>query len=143
MNVKLRVVQGRPAGKSLLFRVGEYYLGRGPECHIRFNSDWVSRQHCLLRVTPGGAFLRDLGSRNGTLLNGSLLQQERPLAEGDQLQIGPVLFDVRIEAVPPSSQAESASSASSATLHPDSSEELLPKKDSPIQDTADHPIRPG
>jgi pSer/pThr/pTyr-binding forkhead associated (FHA) protein len=143
MNVKLRVVQGRPAGKSLLFRVGEYYLGRGPECHIRFNSDWVSRQHCLLRITPEGAFLRDLGSRNGTLLNGSLVQQERPLADGDQIQIGPVLFDVRVEVTPPSSQPEPAGSASSTTLHPDSSAELLVKKEPSVQETTDHPVRPG
>ena len=143
MNVKLRVVQGRPAGKSLLFRVGEYYLGRGPECHVRFNSDWVSRQHCLLRVTPEGAFLRDLGSRNGTLLNGSLVQQERPLGDGDQLQIGPVLFEVRVETAPSTSTPEPTSSSSSPTLHGDSSAELLPKREAPVQETTDHPVRPS
>jgi pSer/pThr/pTyr-binding forkhead associated (FHA) protein len=97
MNVKLLVVQGKPAGKALLFAPGQYYLGRGAECHVRFNSDWVSRQHCLLRVTADGAYLSDLGSRNGTLVNGVLVRWENRLAHGDQVQIGPVAFEVFLD----------------------------------------------
>src|SRR5260370_10707237 len=100
MTVKLLVVQGRPLGKSLLFPCGDYYFGRGPECHVRPESEWVSRQHCLLRVTPTGAFVRDLGSRNGTLVNGALLDQERQLVHGDQVQIGPLVFEVQLEMEP-------------------------------------------
>jgi pSer/pThr/pTyr-binding forkhead associated (FHA) protein len=97
MKVKLRIVQGRPQGKSMLFPRGEYVFGRGNECHVRPNSDWVSRQHCLLRVTAEGAFLRDLGSRNGTLVNGTRLLDERPLEHGDQVQVGPLVFEVVLE----------------------------------------------
>jgi pSer/pThr/pTyr-binding forkhead associated (FHA) protein len=96
MNFKLLVVQGKPAGKSLVFPRGEYYFGRGPECHVRPESEWVSRQHCVLRVTGDAAFLRDLGSRNGTLVNGTLLERERRLLHGDQVQIGPLVFEVRL-----------------------------------------------
>jgi pSer/pThr/pTyr-binding forkhead associated (FHA) protein len=101
MNVKMRVVQGRPAGKVLVFPHGNYYFGRGAECHVRPNSEWVSRQHCLLRVTGEGVYLRDLGSRNGTLVNGSLLDGERPLGSGDKVQIGPLVFEVQLEQAPP------------------------------------------
>jgi pSer/pThr/pTyr-binding forkhead associated (FHA) protein len=97
MKVKLRIVQGRPQGKSMLFPRGEYVFGRGDECHVRPNSDCVSRQHCLLRVTAEGAFLRDLGSRNGTLVNGARLLDERPLRHGDQVQVGPLVFEVILE----------------------------------------------
>jgi predicted component of type VI protein secretion system len=101
MNVKLLIVQGRPEGKCLLFPRGEYVFGRGDECHVRPNSDWVSRQHCLLRVTAGEAYLRDLGSRNGTLVNGVRLVQECLLQHGDQVQVGPLVFEVLLdEAVP-------------------------------------------
>jgi pSer/pThr/pTyr-binding forkhead associated (FHA) protein len=103
MKIKLIVVQGRPAGKSLVFARGEYFLGRGLECHVRFNSDWVSRQHCLLRVTDGGTFLRDLGSRNGTLINGGLVTGEQGLRQGDQIQIGPAVFEVRFDLAPSTS----------------------------------------
>ena len=97
MNIRLLVVQGKPAGKSLLFGPGDYFLGRGQECHVRFNSDWVSRQHCLLRVTGNQATVRDLGSRNGTLVNGQLVGQERVLRQDDQIQVGPVVFEVHLD----------------------------------------------
>jgi len=97
MKVKLRIVQGRPQGKSMVFPRGEYVFGRGEECHVRPNSDWVSRQHCLLVVTADGAVLRDLGSRNGTLINGTRLVDERSLDHGDQVQVGPLVFEVVIE----------------------------------------------
>jgi pSer/pThr/pTyr-binding forkhead associated (FHA) protein len=97
MKVKLRIVQGRPEGKSMLFPRGEYVFGRGTECHVRPNSDWVSRQHCLLRITAEGAFLRDLGSRNGTLINGTRLVEECRLIHGDQVQVGPLVFEVVLE----------------------------------------------
>jgi len=100
--IKLRVIQGQPAGKSLTFPAGVYYFGRGAECQIRPNSEWVSRQHCLLRITNQGAFLSDLGSRNGTLVNGVLVHNERRLLHGDHIQIGPLVFEAQIEAVPTS-----------------------------------------
>ncbi|MGL4553349.1 MAG: FHA domain-containing protein, partial [Gemmataceae bacterium] len=95
MILKLVVIQGRPPGKQLFFGPGEYYLGRGPECQVRFNTDWISRQHCLLRVEPGQVLLRDL-SRNGTLVNGTLIAGDQLLKSGDQVQIGPVVFQVEL-----------------------------------------------
>lgn len=103
MRAKLLVVHGRPQGQALLFPAGEYVFGRGAECHIRPNSDWVSRQHCLLRVTRDALFIRDLGSRNGTLVNGERLVGERALAQGDMLQVGPLVFQVDMDEAAPSS----------------------------------------
>src|SRR5689334_1672896 len=97
MILQLRVLQGMPAGKTLAFSPADYISGRADECHVRFNSDWVSRQHCLLRVRRDGAELSDLGSRNGTLINGRLCQTEQSLSDGDQIQIGPVTFEVKLE----------------------------------------------
>jgi hypothetical protein len=95
MSVHLRVVQGRPHGHRLQFGPGEFVFGRGPECHIRPNSELVSRQHCLLKVADdGGVSVRDLGSTNGTLVNGRRVIGERPLALGDTLQLGPVILEI-------------------------------------------------
>jgi pSer/pThr/pTyr-binding forkhead associated (FHA) protein len=104
MRVKLLVVHGRPQGKALLFPRGEFVFGRGVECHIRSNSDWVSRQHCLLRVGADGVHLRDLGSRNGTLVNGARVQGKCPLRHGDKLQVGALVFQLELDEADPSAE---------------------------------------
>ena len=93
MSAKLVVVQGRPAGKTLTFPDGVYYFGRGAECHVRPNSEWVSRQHCMLRVSGEGVFLRDLGSRNGTRVDGMRCETAR-LEPGSVLWIGGLCFQI-------------------------------------------------
>ncbi|HZY84261.1 MAG TPA: FHA domain-containing protein [Gemmataceae bacterium] len=118
MAIQLIVVQGRPEGKALRFPPGQYYFGRGAECHVRPNSDWVSRQHCLLRVTREGAWLRDLGSRNGTLVNGELVAGERLLAKGDQIQVGPLVFEVRPDSAAAAQVATSLSSDTNQVADP-------------------------
>lgn len=97
-NLKLLIVQGKPAGKHLLLSRGDYYIGRGPECKIRLDSELVSRQHCLLRVTDDAIVLRDLASRNGTLVNGILVDGEFALQNGDQVQIGTLVLEVQFDA---------------------------------------------
>lgn len=68
-------------------------LGRGPECQIRLAAEErrVSRRHCLIEVRPPHAYVRDLGSRNGTYVNGERLDEaggERELRDRDELRIG-------------------------------------------------------
>jgi pSer/pThr/pTyr-binding forkhead associated (FHA) protein len=94
MDVQMLVVQGKARGQYLRFPRGEFMFGRGPECHVRPNSEWVSRQHCLLRVTDQGALIRDLGSTNGTVVNGARVVGERQLEPGDQLQLGPLVLEL-------------------------------------------------
>ncbi len=94
MGVHMRVVRGRPQGKWLYFPLGEYLIGHGPECHVRSISACLSRQHCMVRVTAGGAKVRDLGSAAGTLVNGTLVREERLLVDGDHLQLGPLVLQV-------------------------------------------------
>ena len=100
MTLRLRIVQGRPHGQQLCFPQGEYLVGRGAECQVRPNSEWVSRQHCLLRVTAAAASIRDLGSRNGTLLNGTPLTCEHNLRSGDRVEVGPLVFEVQFDPTP-------------------------------------------
>jgi pSer/pThr/pTyr-binding forkhead associated (FHA) protein len=100
MKLRLKVVKGKPHGHCLLFPNGEFMFGRGPECDVRPNSDLVSRQHCLLQITEESALVRDLGSRNGTLVNGQLVLGERQLSHGDTLQVGPLVLEVLLDAEP-------------------------------------------
>ena len=136
MAIKLIVVQGRPQGRALRFPPGQYYFGRGAECHIRPNSDWVSRQHCLLRVTGEGAWLRDLGSRNGTLVNGELLDGERRLEVGDQVQVGPLVFEVQPDSDRPAERVATAVPPDAPITGPDT----LERGPDTLATTDTHPV---
>ncbi len=94
MEVQMVVVQGKQRGKCLRFHQGDFVFGRGPECQVRPESEWVSRQHCMLRVGQDAAVLRDLGSTNGTLVNGGRVVGERSLQPGDRIQVGPLVLEV-------------------------------------------------
>ena len=98
MDVQLVVIKGNPRGRTLSFGPGEYVVGRGAECHIRPDSEWVSRQHCTLTVTAEHVHLKDLGSTNGTLVNGNRLIGERDIVHGDTIQVGPLVLQVRMAA---------------------------------------------
>jgi DNA-binding winged helix-turn-helix (wHTH) protein len=62
-------------------------VGRDMECDITIPSRQVSRRHARLTVTKSGATLEDLGSKNGTHLNGAMLAEPEALKDGDVVQI--------------------------------------------------------
>ena len=70
---------------------GRLVLGRGAGADLQLVDGKVSREHC--RIDVGDRILvEDLGSQNGTYLNGGLIHQPAPLAEGDELAIGDTLL---------------------------------------------------
>ena len=75
MHVTLTVVGGIHNNRTIPVTVAEFRIGRDPKCHLRPASEDVSRQHCAITLHEGKAFLRDYGSRNGTILNRRLLVQ--------------------------------------------------------------------
>lgn len=62
-------------------------LGRDPTCDIMIPMRQVSRQHVRISLTPNGVLIEDLGSKNGTYLNGILIQEPMLLNDGDEVQI--------------------------------------------------------
>jgi pSer/pThr/pTyr-binding forkhead associated (FHA) protein len=70
-------------------------LGRapGPGASLTLASNDVSRQHCRIDITPDGATVTDLGSTNGTLLNGRPIARPVLLRQGARLGIGPFLLE--------------------------------------------------
>jgi hypothetical protein len=69
-------------------------LGRSPECDYVIRSAAVSARHAELRRSAEGWSLRDLGSRNGTRVNGWLVTEQQ-LADGDELTFGDSTFVFR------------------------------------------------
>jgi len=72
----------------------EFLIGRGADCELRLAVPDVSRHHCLIRVSNDAATIEDLGSANGTLLNGQRVRSQTPLRSGDLLQVGECHFVV-------------------------------------------------
>lgn len=85
-------VHGAPVRSRLL--PGNHYLGRARNCEIHLDDPAVSRRHALLQVKEEGVFLRDLGSRNGTLLNERLVEGDFRVAARDIIRIGPLALTV-------------------------------------------------
>ncbi|MGH7331115.1 MAG: FHA domain-containing protein [Polyangiaceae bacterium] len=63
-------------------------IGRSPSAAIRLSEPMVSRVHARIELRGAGVFVEDLGSRNGTLLNGTPLAREAVLSPGDRVRIG-------------------------------------------------------
>jgi predicted component of type VI protein secretion system len=100
MKVQLVVVRGKPEGKVIPLVGPSFKIGRGETCHLRPNSEQVSREHAEFTISADSVIVRDLGSRNGTLVNGKALTAEYRLKDQDLVQVGPLTFAVGISDVP-------------------------------------------
>ena len=86
----LRGVSGTVFGK--VFPVGgPVVIGRAPECDISVASDEISRRHAMVKPTPDGVSVEDLGSSNGTFVNNKRIQHGF-LNAGDELRLDTVRF---------------------------------------------------
>jgi len=97
MQVNLRVIAGPYTGRIFTFTQHDSFLiGRSPEAHLCLPEDrFFSRNHCLLEINPPHSFLRDLGSTNGTFVNGKRVR-EVFLNNGDQIQGGETILCVEV-----------------------------------------------
>lgn len=99
MNVTL--VAFKPDGTRVDFRVkgARCVVGRDTGADLRIPVGIVSRQHCEFRLDDDEVVLRDLGSSNGTFLNGKRVT-EATLDAGDIVRVGPTTFTVVIDGIP-------------------------------------------
>jgi serine/threonine-protein kinase len=97
MRVTLRVIAGPHVGREFVFDQHDTFLiGRSDTAHLYLPDDrFFSRHHCLLEIAPPRCFLRDLGSMNGTYINGVKLP-ESYLRNGDQIQGGQTILGVEV-----------------------------------------------
>lgn len=84
----LEVVAGTHVGKQFPLAPGRILIGRHPACGIVLDAVSVSRHHAAIEIDERDVWIEDLGSRNGTLVDGRPILGRRPLAAGEQIQIG-------------------------------------------------------
>jgi hypothetical protein len=92
---QLTVVEPRSlTGRS--FEVGiEATLGRATGCSIAIDDDFVSQLHARVFRSDGALVVEDLGSTNGTFLNGRKVGGPRPMQPGDRLKVGDTVLELR------------------------------------------------
>lgn len=89
---------GNGAPKRLDLQRAEVVLGKHPECDVVLADVKVSRRHAHIVCRDGALFITDLGSTNGTKVNGKLLEGEAPLRTGDVIEIA--AFHIQVEEGP-------------------------------------------
>ena len=99
MNVNLVMLKKNGTQKSFSVPSSVTVIGRRGDCDLCIPLMVVSRRHCELNQDQGQLRIRDLGSRNGTFLNGNKIG-EAQLSPGDNIQVGPLSFAVQIDGQP-------------------------------------------
>lgn len=97
MVVRLKVMHGPSAGKEIKIVKAPFVIGRQDDCHLRPKSDAISRRHCEMVFGESQVIIRDLGSKNGTYVNGDRIVGDRVLKLGDHLKVGPLEFEVLLD----------------------------------------------
>jgi pSer/pThr/pTyr-binding forkhead associated (FHA) protein len=100
MNYVLQVVRGRSDAATVRLADGVNSVGRHDDCLIRIRSSQVSRRHCELFENEGQLWVRDLGSANGTYVNGKRVLGQQALKIGDVITVGGVTLRVEQAGAP-------------------------------------------
>lgn len=90
-------------------------VGRGEDCDVRLDHRSVSKLHCIVVKADGLILVRDLGSTNGTRVNGQKVRRAA-LLPNDSLHIASVKYEVKVGADP---EAAEARPATRRNAHPD------------------------
>jgi DNA-binding winged helix-turn-helix (wHTH) protein len=91
--VKLCVVW---AGREMILMEGANIIGREPDATIQIDARGVSRHHARILVANDVATVEDLGSKNGTHVNGQLVTTAARLSDGDEINLGTITLTFRI-----------------------------------------------
>src|SRR5438045_6617172 len=102
MRITLTVTAGPHQGRTFTFAGHDMFLvGRSRRAHFRLPAKdrYFSRVHFLVEVNPPQCRLMDMGSRNGTYVNGQRVQQAA-LHDGDQIRAGKTVLRVSVNEAP-------------------------------------------
>ena len=91
----LEIIHGGELGRLYDVEGARAVVGRSPECDVVLDEAAVSRHHAVITRDAGDFFIEDLGSRNGTFVNGQRIANRAPLREGDRVLICDLTFEFR------------------------------------------------
>lgn len=91
MGFQLTIAEGKEAGREFVFEQESITIGRSSDCDVVLYDPGVSRRHARIFTQGDEHVVEDMGSSNGTKVNGTLVRRQ-PLQDGDSITLGPVVF---------------------------------------------------
>jgi FHA domain-containing protein len=88
----LMISQGSQAGLSAELAGGMIMIGRGADCQLILDDDYVSTRHARVVASPNGIYVEDLGSTNGTYVNGQRITAPTTITLADSVRIGKTML---------------------------------------------------
>jgi pSer/pThr/pTyr-binding forkhead associated (FHA) protein len=86
------ISQGNQAGLSADLGSGTIMIGRGADCQLILDDDYVSTRHARVVGAPNGIYIEDLGSTNGTYVNGQRITAPTTITLADTVRIGKTML---------------------------------------------------
>lgn len=126
MKLTLTVLtSGKSEGKAIPITLPQFVIGRDPQCQLRPASALISKRHCAILTRGEKVFVHDFGSTNGTFVNDEPVQGERELRHQDQLKVGPLAFQVVMQAAAPVQPKRAAAKPQAEPSEDDSAAAML------------------
>jgi len=138
MDINMVLFKKDGGTKSFPVKRGAVTIGRSHNCDFQIPVISVSKKHCKLICKSDTVTIRDLDSRNGTLVNGKLIS-ETTLSPGDSIEIGPLVFVIQIDNEP--ADVKDPKLSENKDSAPEKAEETKPKAENePKSDAQDIPL---
>jgi DNA-binding winged helix-turn-helix (wHTH) protein len=90
--ISCRIILGE---REMVLAAGIHIIGRSPDAAICVDDGGVSRHHAQISIDASGAILEDLGSKNGTVLDGRTIDRPTPLVDGARIVVGATALKFR------------------------------------------------